>query len=365
MATFAELLTVPTTDTIKAALFAELQSRGFTITNWTTGGPERTLVESIAEIIADYAGPLATNLASWALLFESSGLALESLTKENYETTRQAATFAIWTMTIINDTGSPIAITAGQVWLQDINGLRFNNTTAHTIGGLGSASVTFKAESPGSAYNANAPASFVTPVPGLSIDDSVLASSAVDAETDAALALRASQIWATLGAGSVKAAYERHAKDASANVKRVLVQENLPSAGQVKVTIAREDSTSLVGDNTTVQTYLNADARRPFCTSSTVVSATETTIAVTATVKILAEKQAAAAAAVNTKLLEFLRTFGISDGSLVVSKEKLEGVLLALDGVIDITPSLPAADVALVSGAIAKLGTVTITWDTV
>ena len=364
MATLAELLESPTGDTIKAALYVELQSRSFAITNWVTGGVERTLVESIGEIIADFAAPLATLLAGWSLLFTSTGDALSALTKDNYETTRQESTFAIWSLTIINDTGSPIAVTAGQVWFQDVNGLKYNNTNALTLAGGASGALLVRAESPGTAYNSLAPSLFVTPIVGLSIDDSSLSSSAVDQETDAALALRASQKWALLGAGSVKAAYERNAKDASPNVKRVLARENLPTTGGVRVIIAREDTTATAPDVAAVLAYLQSDDRRPLCTTPTAAAATETTVAVTATVRIAATKQAAAAAVVSANLTAFLRTLPISDGTTKVSKELIEKVLAALDGVTDLTPSLPAADVTLAAEAIAKLGTVTITWDT-
>jgi uncharacterized phage protein gp47/JayE len=368
MPTLAELLTIPTRDEILAALYTELAARSFPITNWTTGGVERTIVESIAEALADFSGPLATTVTRWGFLEEAEGDALTVLCRSNFDTVRSPATFAEWTITL-SDTGAggPYIITAGQLWAQNGGGLNYNNTIGGTLPLSGTLVLTFKAESPGSAYNVGPVNILATPLPGVTITVNTLTTSATDEESDEDLRTRAALKWSLLGAGSTRSAYERNVLDSDPEIRRVLVLEDNPSPGDVRVYVAGLDATASAPAVAAANAYLDDDVRRPLCTNPTVLAAVEVPAAITATVTIYASFQAAAAASVSQRLLELYRGKRISEADPAVDKiftaEILE-VLMGLEGAINATlTSPPITPLAL--GEMATLGVVMLTWVTV
>lgn len=367
MTTLADLLAQPTSDEIKADILAELAARSFPVSNWLAGGVERTFVEAIAFVLADYAGPLASLIASWGFLSAAEGDALTLLAAANFETARVPASAAEWTVELEDAASAgPFTITVGQLHAQAPDGSLYTNNTGGTLALDGTLSLTFRAQEAGTGPNAGPISSLVTPLPGVAINSSVLTASGVDEESDTELRARAVAKWGTLGAGSTKPAFEFRAKGAATNVRRVLVVEDSPTPGSVKVFLARQDGTATTDDVNAVNTALQADAVRPLCVQVDADPAVEVAVAVTATVRIASGKQAAAAAAVNGLLQALLRGLPIGDGgaqSKVFLAELVE-VLMGLDGARNAVVTLPAADVSLALGEVATLGAVNITWET-
>ncbi len=365
MATLAELLTPATLDTIRAAIFADLASQSFPVTSWASGGAERTQVEAVAEALRDFSAALAPEVASWGFLSTAEGGALSLLCASNFDTTRVPASFAVWSLTL-SDTGSggPYTVLAGQLRAKDAAGLTYANTTGGTLSLGGTLALSFKADGAGTAFNAGGSFVLMTPLPGVVVSASSLTSSAVDEESDEELRERARARWSKLGQGTADA-YKRDALDADADIRRVLVIEDTPDPGSVKVFIARSDTTATSGDVATVQAFLEAPERRLLCVSVDVEAATEVAVAVTATVRIETAKQAAAAAVVNARLQEFLRGLGIAGAAESVYRAALVEILMGLDGASNAVLTVPAADVALAAGEVAVLGAVSITWETV
>jgi uncharacterized phage protein gp47/JayE len=369
MTTLAELLTALTRDEAKTEILGYLSSAGFPVTNWASGGIERTLVETQA-LLGEDLGLLVVAVAAWASLETASGDALTIKARSDYETTRKAATYAIWSVEIEDAAQSgPHIITAGQLWISTADGLLYNNITGGTIPDGNSDSFEFRAESPGTAYNAG-PITVITSGPaGLLINgDQDLLTAGTDEETDEELRARARLQWSTLGTGAMKGAFELRALNADPEITRVSVRENVPTAGAVLVVVAGSDATASGGAVTAAQAANEDDDVRPLCVTVDTEAAIEHDINVTATVTIESAKQAAAAAIVNSNLQALLRGQRISEADSTIDKvyhAALLEVLMGLDGAINAVLSVPAGDTTLANKEIATLGTVSITWTTV
>jgi phage-related baseplate assembly protein len=368
MTTLAELLTALTPDAAKTEILGYLSSAGFPVTNWASGGKERTLVETQALLASDLSD-LVVAVAAWASLETAEEDALTILARSNFETTRKVATFAVWTLELDDSgNGGPYTIAAGQLWASSPDGRRYNNTTGGTLTLGGTLALTFKAESPGTEYNAGPVTLLTTPLAGVEISDNDLLTSATDEETDAELRARARLQWSTLGTGAMKGAFELRALNADDSIRRVSVRENVPTPGAVLVVVAGTDATASGGAVIAAQNANEDDDVRPLCVTVDTEAAVEHSIAVTATITIESAKQAAAAAALPGLLQTLLRGQRISEADATldaVYRAALVEVLMAPDGTINAVMTVPAADVALADKEIATLGAVTVTWVTV
>lgn len=359
--TLADLLVAKTAEEIKALILADLASRGFPVTDWESGGAARTLVETFSKIFEDFSA-LILAVTKGGLLEESDDGWLTLLARSNFETTRQEATFALHDVTLSCASGSgPYTIVAGQLWAKDASGLLFNNVNGGDLLEDDTLVLSFKAEQAGTDYNVaeDAITILATPLPGVSITASEATELAVDEETDEELRERAALQWSTLAAGGTEATYKKFALDASANVKRVKVEEDIPVPGSVRITLASTDGTVSGDDVDDVEAYL--EPRRPLTVALVVQAADEVSVDIEATVKIKAADQAAAAAVVEDNLRALLRTIEIND---TLYKAEIVEVLMALTGAKNAVVSDPAADVELGDAEVVTLGTVDITWET-
>ena len=366
MSTLAELLAPTSAEAILAALYARLELDGFPGTNWTDGGIERTLCETIAVIVADFAGPLAATIASWASLETSTGDALTIRARSDFETLREPASFAVWTVRITDSAAAgPFVVAAGSLLAVNSIGQIFTNLTATTIPLSGFANFEFRAESPGTAYNANQPISLITILAGVTLSLQSLTTSGTDEETDSELITRCRLKWSTLGTGGSKPAFALRALNADPEIRRVSVRSDDPAPGQVLVVVASTDSTATAPAVAAAQAANAAEDVIPECVSVTTEAAIENPINITATVTILAASQPAAAARINDDLLALLRAQRISEADPVKDKVYLAAILCVfqdLPGVIVASLSTPASDTALADKEIAVLGTVTPIW---
>jgi uncharacterized phage protein gp47/JayE len=369
--TLSQLLTAKTREEMISLMLAELQAKGFPTTAWIVGGIIRTVVEVLAKLLEDFSKMLVI-ITEGGLLEYATGDWLTLLCRSNFNTVRKEATFAEWDVTLsCSASAGPYTITAGQLWASTAAGRLFNNKAGGTLNASGTLILRFKAESPGVLYNAGPVNILKTTLPGVTISASSLVSSAADQETDPQLRERALLQWALLALGATAATYLKWALDSDVDVRRAFVEQNNPNPGQVKVWIARQDTTATGGDETTVGTYLADPFRKVICVTPIVTKANNNNVSITGTALINATDLDAAQAAIGDKLLELFRSFPIGDGNATTSKlykSELVEVFMALPGMKNFILATPAADVALAVGDVAVLSGFdpesSITWNT-
>lgn len=374
MSTYASLLTPPTLAAIKADLFAYLEAQNFPVTNWRSGGKERTIVESQAQIVFDFASDLASEVVLWVLLDTAEGDALTALASSNYSIEREPASFEMRYFRLFDDASEgPFSIAVNQLIFSTDDGLLFTNTTGGTIALDGELFVFLRAQEAGGDYAGVVITQLKTPIPGMDWEEVVFLSEEIlaqltqgaDEEDDARLRTRAKAQWALLGMGSVREAYERRALDASTSVTRALARENTPTAGDVKVFIAGEEGTVGSGVVDDVQAYLEDDARRPLCTTVDVEAATEVPVSVTATIKVKAAFGSSYLGLATAALETLINDRRISEGDSnldVLSLDEITEALMSPPGALDVTSlTVPSGNIALDLGEIATVGTITLT----
>lgn len=369
--TLSQLLTAKTRDEMVSLMLTELQAKGFPVTHWLVGGMVRNLLETFARLLEDFSKLLVVVTAG-GILEESEGDWLTLLARSNYKTTRKDATFAEWDVTLACATGAgPVNVTAGQLWAATSAGRLFNNKAAGVIPNGGSVTLRFKAESPGTAYNAGPVNILKTTIPGVSISASTLIESASDQETDAQLRERAQLQWTLLATGATEATYKKWVLDSDVDIRRVYVKEHTPIPGTVTAWIARQDTTATGGDQLTAQTYLDDPVRKVMNVTPAVELAVEELVSVTGTALIKTADLANAQAVIGDNLLALFRALDIGDGNATTGKlfrAEIVEVFMALPGMKNFTLTTPAADVSLAEGEVAVLDgfdpMTDITWNT-
>jgi uncharacterized phage protein gp47/JayE len=369
--TLSQLLTAKTRDEMVSLMLTELQAKGFPTTAWIIGGIIRSVIELVAKLLEDFSKMLVV-ITAGGLVEYAEGDWLTLLCRSNFNTIRKEATFAEWDVTLsCSASAGPYTITAGQLWASTAAGRLFNNKAGGTLNTSGTLTLRFKAESPGVLYNAGPVNILKTTLPGVTISASSLASSAADQETDSQLRERSLLQWSLLALGATAATYLKWALDSDIDVRRAFVQENNPNPGQVKVWIARQDTTATGGDATTVGNYLADPFRKVICVTPVVTAANNNNVSVTGTALIRETELEAAQELIADKLLELFRSFAIGDGNATTSKlykSELVEVFMALPGMKNFTLTTPALDVALAVGDVAVLSAfdpeTSITWNT-
>lgn len=178
--TLAQLLAARTLDQIRERLFARLNVAGFPITDFHSGGVERTSIEAAAEAIRDFVAFLLPVLAGGGLATEAAGDWLSLLGAHNYRLDRTPAEYTIQNVKLMVAPGAgPYPRTAGDLVVRAASGNRYILETGVTLpaGGVSGDFVwgRFKAESPGSAYSdaAGTITELVTSLPGVSVSNAV------------------------------------------------------------------------------------------------------------------------------------------------------------------------------------------------
>ncbi len=273
---------------------------------------------------------------------------------------RNPAAAATGTVTFAGTNG--VTIPAGTA-VQRADGTEYTTDAAGEIA-AGSADIAVTASAGGQAGNADAGTalSLVSPIAGVQSSATVAAgglTGGTDIETDAALRERLRLRVQNQPQGGAKTDYETWALEV-AGVTRVWVLPGWLGIGTVGVAFVRDDDDDPIPDAaevTAVQDYI--DDRRPVTADVTVFAPTAAAVAMTIS---LAPNTAAVQAAVQAELSDLIRREaavedGTGSGTILVSHIR-EAISLA-DGETDHDLVTPAADVALNSGEIAVLGTIT------
>jgi hypothetical protein len=362
MATFAELLATKTKeqwyDELVAGLPASLQ-----VTSWRDGDVARTLLEIDAQALSEEA-LVRSQIAAGGLLDSAleAGLSdwITLVAKQLYGLDRNPASYAVRTVLLTASAGAgPYTITPGQLWFAATNGLRYNasNPATVTLGLAGTLSLPVLAETAGAAYNSAPVTSMVTPLAGVTVSDTALATPGVDEETDVALVTRCEGRWSALGTGSPAAAYDTWARTASASVTRTRVSASSSVAGQADILIAGPAGGVASDVVAAVQAYI--DVRAPLCSIPVVASATNSVLAITATLYGKAQYQTAAVAGATAALQALIANCPI--GSTLYGAAKIEALMAQL-GVENAIISTGSGDTALSATQVVTAGTINVNW---
>lgn len=340
-----DLLTPPTEDELLEQFLGVLAAAGFPITAWYVGGVARTLAKLAAKGLYSVS-QLVSAIAAGGFNSTAAGAWLTRLAREVYENDRRPAGFAVGTFTLelSSALAGPYTITAGQLWLS-YNGRRYRNTSGGTLTYPTPLTLAWQAESPGAAYNLPDNAfTLDTPLAGASITASVTTTPGTDVEDDASLRSRNAGKWGSVGPAANDDGYEVWAREGSDAVSRVLVLENTPDAGKVRVVVASSQGALEAGELSDVQAYL--DPRRPLCILAVAaVNATEQTITLAGTCRVYTGQDLTDVTARITAAVEALFATVAIGGTARLSD--LYAAVEAVAGVESVLITTPAADVAL------------------
>lgn len=238
--TLAELLKPQTEAQLATVVLGNMASAGFPTTSWHSTSVPTCLVNGDARAMADIA-TMIPKVAAGGLVKLSTGDYLTLLASSNYLEERSGATYAIRNLRLVDSTGVPTVVGVGALLAQSAGGRYYRNTNAGTVPANGTLDLTWKAEGPGSAYNADAaPWTLSTPLPGVGLVSLALVTQGADAEGDASLQAKCTTKWSTLGAGGNDDAYHYHATHTPGvtEVARVKVARHTPLPGQVTLYLA-------------------------------------------------------------------------------------------------------------------------------
>jgi hypothetical protein len=363
---------------------------GLNTTFWGSGGAYRTLLELLAQALADFSTSQISIAASGFLQAwlnpSSLGLTasppsawLDLIGTYFYNLTRSAAaaTIGLATLTAAASAG-PYTIAAGTMWFADAAGHRFSNANGGTLIAGGTLQLSWQAESPGAAYNlanstpitivagALAGVTVANPNPG---SGTWVTTQGSDAESDLAYATRCQARWPSLAAPGTSPAGQftlwclsaEAAAGHSTTITKTLVQADAALPGQVDIYLAGTSGAVGGAAVTDVTTYL---AQRTGLTNSVVVAAASNAVmTVAGTVNYYAAKTTLAAvqAAVAANLAAYINSLAIGPDGAGTVKVYYSEIIAAVGSAFGVrnyaTPTLNAgtADVALTLGQVATL----------
>lgn len=320
----------------------------FPVASWQSGSTPRTFVELDAEGLADVSATLAA-IAAGGYVSTARGAWLTLLAREVYGLERKPAVQCQRQVELSDAAGQgPFSISPGDFTVAS-GELRFTNVDGGTLTLNGTLTLTVAAESPGSAYNLPGGSLVrfaVGALPGVTITDpGTITQQGVDLETDESLRGRCRRRWAELAVGGTEDAYRNWALAASDQVTRVGVLAG--GAGTVTLTLAGPAGAVTQDVIDAVDAALASKVILGMMLG--VQSAVANDIDIVGTVRVRAASQATATAAIDAALrdLEMNTPVGGERGFAFVSRERIIAAIAGAAGVLDLTLTTPAADVAL------------------
>jgi uncharacterized phage protein gp47/JayE len=197
-----------------------------------------------------------------------------------------------------------------------------------------------------------------------------LSQAGVDRETDEALRVRCRKKWASLAIGRTNAGFEYWALEASDQVTRAFARQSAAVPGRVELFLAGASGGVSAAIVAVVDAYVQP--RVPLTTSCVTASAKTVTVAVAGTVYVRSGLRTQAQAAAEAALAEYIAAVPIGGEKVgvagVVSREVLAACIARgspanrVDGVVDLSLTTPAADVALGATEVPILDVSNLTW---
>ena len=272
--------------------------------------------------------------------------------------TRKAATAAAGTITFSGTAGSAVPIGTET---KTNSGVAFVTTAAGEIGGGGTATIAASASAAGAAGNqAAATALTLTAAPSgvLSAASIAAMTGGTDVETDAELLARLLQYLRMPPVGGAKHDYYLWAMSV-AGVMDAYVYPQRRALNSVDVVI--ETSGGLPSQQLLDDVLAYIDQVRPVCVDLLVIAPQLVTVDVTATLTLSGTTLADATARINATLAAFFSGLHVGDA---VKRSKLIALMMDTPGVIDVTLTVPAANVQplvdVTHSELAAPGTVTL-----
>lgn len=353
--TVDSLFSPSTPDEAKTRILARLQGLGCPVTDWESGGIERTWIELEAQENSDFSYSQVP-LAKSAFRSTAVGAWLDVLAQEFYGLTRYPAAFTKGVERFVcSGAAGPYTIVPGQLWIVDsVTGLRYTNTAGGVLASGGMLDLMLQAESPGAAYNATVGAltTMATPLAGVTCTNPDLDSDGVwattpgtDQETNELLAQRCSDQWATLGYGQNADWFRYYCRNGHAyasQVTRVRVDTDPTGNATVNITIAGASGLLSGTIVTEVQNWIRAKVGSAITVNVASASALPVTIFGTAYVK--AGYDGGYLAAAQAAMLALVQSLDI--GGTLFDAAWIE-VGMTPPGTVDFTvlPPTPAGDV--------------------
>lgn len=376
--TLEQLRATVTKDEALAVLLSELNTLGFPTTSWQSGSLPLTLLELFADRERRLS-EVVSALAELAFNSLSTGNALTLFSSSHYDNARAPAVRTRGTVKLTAvPTAGPYVIAVGQLVVADVtDGFTYRNLTGGTIPLGGTLDLTFEAEVAGAARNVpnNSITVFLTPLAGVTVSNPPVPPSStwitqngVDEESDAALRIRNLTKWATLSIASPKDAYVNIARQASAAIARVEIDDQNPQGpGSTDVYIAGATGVSGVAEVAAAQALL--DQKRPVTNLVRVLAAVAQVQDFTATIHVVAALNTPTKQTeIQQALRDYINGLPISGTFLpaapngVAVFSEMVGALTAVVGVERVSLTTPAADVAIAMHRVMTVGVLAFTF---
>ena len=153
--TVSDLTTPITTDQAQASIYRVLAQIGVTTTSWKPGAVPRTMIKAVA-IILSALSSLQADIANSGFLEFSEGDWLELVAFYVYGITKQKATFASGSVTLVNSGGGVYVLSADDlVFVHRFTGKTYRNSGSVTLGAMTTITIPIVATEVGTASNAN------------------------------------------------------------------------------------------------------------------------------------------------------------------------------------------------------------------
>lgn len=294
------------------------------VTAWQPGGTALTLLEALADALADLA-LLDGQIAAGGLVDTSTGSWLDLLAGDVYALTRGLGVQTIGQVVLTDGGAGPFTINIGDLLFSTATGLQYRNTSAGTLNQNGTLTLTVQAVAVGSVYNCGngAITILVTPKPGVTCNNPAIGgsgtwvtTSGADTETDSQLQTRCKNRWPAIS-GLTAGAYDTFCKAADAAVTRTFITPDLTTPGQVDVYLAGSTGGVVGSVVTNVQNYLAT--RIAISTTVSVASSTPVTITVTGNVYCYSAQYATASAQATVNLSAYVAAAPLG-GTIYVSE---------------------------------------------
>lgn len=246
----------------------ELTTPTLAATSWHVGSVPRTLIETDAALMAEYAATQRA-IAAGGYLSTATGDWLDILLREVYGTERIQGLPTQGTIRLADlASAGPFTIVPGQLWVGTTLGLRYSNVTGGILPQGGTLDLLWQAEKPGTAYNVSNSSVNVmfTTLPGVVVTNpgpgggaTWISQQGRNRETDAEAVARAKLRWPTLSTGATADQYTFWAKQTPTygqNVTRTKVKASATVPGQVDVYLAGPAGAVGGSTVTTVNDYI-------------------------------------------------------------------------------------------------------------
>ncbi len=385
MATLDELTTPATRAEVEEAIYATLAARGAKTTTWKPGAVVRTIITGIAIVLAALS-ELQAKIAKGGFLELATGDWLTLVARYVYDVERSTGTFATSTVTVQNTGGGVYSGDADDLVLSvsagTAAGKTYRNTAAFSIPAL-AAAVEIPVQAveigSGSSAAANAIDTLETALLGVVVTAST-AATGQDEETDAELRTRCRAKTGTLSPNGPRDAYSYVARSAKLNdvsVGVTRVKTIADGNGNVDVYVATASGTlaGTAGDPTTALGAV-ADAihknAEPLAVTPTVQNATPLSQGVTYELWVR-DTIALTTSEIETAVADALAAYaaehpigGVELPSAPTGRIYTDALRVVIAGAVeghflDLSLTVPAADVDLTASQFFQLGTVSAT----